>query len=56
MSSISEVNDPFLAITAEAAISSLFERPPHFVAPYPGNYYQALQDNLAQITSGADDT
>jgi multiple sugar transport system substrate-binding protein len=41
-----------LSITFEAAKSSLFERPPHFVLPYPGNYYQALQDNLAQITTG----
>jgi multiple sugar transport system substrate-binding protein len=49
---IAEVDDPLLAITADAAKSSLFERPPHFVAPYPGNYYQALQDNLAQISSG----
>ncbi len=49
---ISMVSDPLLAITTEAALSSLLERPPHFVDAYPGNYYQALQDNLAQITSG----
>jgi multiple sugar transport system substrate-binding protein len=49
---ISKVNDPLLAITTEAALSSLLERPPHFVDAYPGNYYQALQDNLAQITTG----
>jgi ABC-type glycerol-3-phosphate transport system substrate-binding protein len=42
-----------LTITAEAAESALPERPPFFVAPYPGNYYQVLQDNLAQITNGA---
>jgi hypothetical protein len=30
----------------------LLERPPHFVEAYPGNYYQALQDNLQQITTG----
>jgi multiple sugar transport system substrate-binding protein len=47
-----EVEDPLLAITAEAAKSSLSERPPQFVDAYPGNYYQALQDNLAQISSG----
>ena len=23
-----------------------------FTSAYPGNYYQVLQDNLAQITSG----
>jgi multiple sugar transport system substrate-binding protein len=49
---ISKVNNPLLAITTEAALSSLLERPPHFVEAYPGNYYQALQDNLAQITTG----
>jgi multiple sugar transport system substrate-binding protein len=48
----SEVEDPLLTMTAEAAKSSLPERPPFFVEPYPGNYYQALQDNLALITSG----
>jgi multiple sugar transport system substrate-binding protein len=49
---IAKVTDPLLAITFEAAKSSLFERPPHFTQAYPGNYYQVLQDNLAQITSG----
>ena len=49
---ISKENNPLLAITTEAALSSLLERPPHFVEAYPGNYYQALQDNLAQITTG----
>jgi multiple sugar transport system substrate-binding protein len=48
----SEVADPLLGITAAAANSSLTERPPQFTAPYPGNYYQALQDNLALISSG----
>jgi len=50
---IAKVTDPLLAITNEAAKSSLFERPPHFTEAYPGNYYQVLQDNLAQITTGA---
>jgi multiple sugar transport system substrate-binding protein len=49
---MAKVSDPLLSITIEAAKSSLFERPPHFTEPYPGNYYQVLQDNLAQITSG----
>jgi hypothetical protein len=49
---IAKVTDPLLAITYEAAKSGLLERPPHFVEAYPGNYYQVLQDNLAQITSG----
>jgi multiple sugar transport system substrate-binding protein len=49
---IANVTDPLLAITTEAAKSSLLERPPHFTQAYPGNYYQALQDNLAQITTG----
>ena len=49
---IAKVTDPLLAITYEAAKSGLLERPPHFVEAYPGNYYQALQDNLAQITTG----
>lgn len=49
---IAKVTNPLLAITFEAAKSSLFERPPHFVEAYPGNYYQVLQDNLAQITTG----
>lgn len=49
---MARVSDPLLAITIEAAKSSLFERPPHFVEAYPGNYYQVLQDNLAQITTG----
>jgi multiple sugar transport system substrate-binding protein len=45
-------SDPMLAITIAAAKSSLLERHPHFVAPYPGNYYQDLQDNLAAISAG----
>jgi multiple sugar transport system substrate-binding protein len=49
---MAQVDDPLLKITIEAAKSSLFERPPHFAKAYPGNYYQVLQDNLAQITSG----
>ena len=49
---MAQVDDPLLKITIEAAKSSLFERPPHFTQAYPGNYYQVLQDNLAQITSG----
>lgn len=49
---IAKVSDPLLAITVDAAKSSLFERPPHFTEAYPGNYFQTLQDNLAQITSG----
>jgi multiple sugar transport system substrate-binding protein len=49
---IAKVTNPLLTITYDAAVSSLFERPPHFVKAYPGNYYQVLQDNLAQITSG----
>jgi multiple sugar transport system substrate-binding protein len=49
---MAQVNDPLLSITIDAAKSSLFERPPHFTSAYPGNYYQVLQDNLAQITSG----
>jgi multiple sugar transport system substrate-binding protein len=50
---MAKVSDPLLSITIDAAKSSLFERPPHFTEAYPGNYYQVLQDNLAQITSGA---
>jgi multiple sugar transport system substrate-binding protein len=50
---IAKVDNALLKITFDAAVSSLFERPPHFVDAYPGNYYQVLQDNLAQITSGA---
>ncbi len=49
---IAKVDNSLLKITFDAAVSSLFERPPHFVEAYPGNYYQALQDNLAQITAG----
>lgn len=49
---MAKVSDPLLTITIDAAKSSLFERPPHFTTAYPGNYYQALQDNLAQITTG----
>jgi multiple sugar transport system substrate-binding protein len=49
---MSKVSDPLLTITIEAAKYSLFERPPHFALPYPGNYYQVLQDNLAQTTTG----
>lgn len=50
---IAKVSDnPLLQITYEAAVSALFERPPHFTEAYPGNYYQVLQDNLAQITAG----
>jgi multiple sugar transport system substrate-binding protein len=49
---MAKVSDPLLSLTIEAAKSSLFERPPHFTTPYPGNYYQVLQDNLAQITTG----
>ena len=49
---MAEVSDPLLQITIDAAKSSLFERPPHFTQAYPGNYYQVLQDNLAQITTG----
>lgn len=49
---IAKVQNPLLKITFDAAESSLFERPPHFVEAYPGNYYQVLQDNLAQITNG----
>jgi multiple sugar transport system substrate-binding protein len=49
---MSKVSDPLLAITIDAAKSSLLERPPHFVKPYPGNYMQVIQDNLAMITSG----
>jgi multiple sugar transport system substrate-binding protein len=50
---MSTVNDPLLTVTIDAAKSSLFERPPHFTEAYPGNYYQELQDNLAQITAGS---
>jgi multiple sugar transport system substrate-binding protein len=49
---VAKVKNPLLQITFDAAVSSLFERPPHFVEAYPGNYYQVLQDNLAQITTG----
>jgi multiple sugar transport system substrate-binding protein len=49
---LSKVSDPLLQITTDAAKSALLERPPHFVEAYPGNYYQELQDNLAQITTG----
>ncbi|WP_160317507.1 ABC transporter substrate-binding protein [Ornatilinea apprima] len=49
---IAKVTNPLLSITYDAAVSSLFERPPHFTEAYPGNYYQVLQDNLAQITTG----
>jgi multiple sugar transport system substrate-binding protein len=49
---MAKVSDPLLSITIDAAKSSLFERPPHFTEAYPGNYYQVLQDNLAQITTG----
>jgi multiple sugar transport system substrate-binding protein len=49
---MAQVDDPLLKITIDAAKSSLLERPPHFTTAYPGNYYQVLQDNLAQITTG----
>ncbi|HCS38320.1 MAG TPA: sugar ABC transporter substrate-binding protein [Anaerolineaceae bacterium] len=49
---MAQVDNSLLKITIDAAASSLLERPPHFTTAYPGNYYQALQDNLAQITTG----
>lgn len=49
---MAQVDNSLLKITIDAAASSLLERPPHFTTAYPGNYYQVLQDNLAQITSG----
>ncbi|MBI9050566.1 MAG: extracellular solute-binding protein [Anaerolineaceae bacterium] len=50
--SLSKVSDPLLEITTEGAKSALFERPPHFVEAYPGDYLQILTDNLAAIELG----